>query len=198
MAQINPIFTEQEIQSEEWRIIAAFPKYEVSSLGRVRRCVRGRRTQVGRLATIYYHHPYPRVQLWKDDKRYSANVHQLIAAAFIGHYPSPKHEINHKDANKRNNRANNLEYLTKAEHQAHTKRMGLNPTGDDHWSHRIPERLARGEKHPHAGFTESEVRAIRQELRDGFSLGQIAKKRGVSKSAINHIKHRRSWADLPD
>jgi hypothetical protein len=47
------------------------------------------------------------------------SVHSLIAATFIGERPKG-HVINHKDYNRRNNNASNLEYLTQKENLAHS------------------------------------------------------------------------------
>lgn len=45
-------------------------------------------------------------------------IHKLVAEAFLGNKP-PKHEINHKDGNKSNNHASNLEYVTHKENIRH-------------------------------------------------------------------------------
>ena len=50
----------------------------------------------------------------------SERVHRLVAAAFLGPPPSPQHShVNHKDGDKQNNAASNLEYATPGENRAH-------------------------------------------------------------------------------
>jgi predicted DNA-binding protein YlxM (UPF0122 family) len=52
-----------------------------------------------------------------------------------------------------------------------------------------------GEKHTSARLTEHDVKLIMQ-LVDDLSLGDIADKFDVSKTAIYDIKHARSWKYL--
>ena len=63
---------------------------------------------------------YVRIKI--NGKRYG--LHRLIAELFV---PNPEHksEVNHKDGNKLNNRADNLEWATRSENQKHAYRIGL-------------------------------------------------------------------------
>jgi len=69
-------------------------------------------------------HGYAFVELrigWHYKKYYE--VHKLVADAFLG--PLPKGLVrNHKDFNKLNNCASNLEFLTNKENLAHAKAHG--------------------------------------------------------------------------
>lgn len=101
-------FTETELAQEQWRDIFGYEgAYQVSDLGRVRslkfgrvKVLRARKTNWG----------YVKVQLSKDGKQKTANVHRLVASAFIPNDNIFNNEINHKDENKENNRASNLEW----------------------------------------------------------------------------------------
>ena len=66
---------------------------------------------------------YLRVDLAEDNHRKSKLLHRLVAAAFL---PLPEKidmQLHHKDFNKNNNAADNLEWLTAAEHlKKHSER----------------------------------------------------------------------------
>lgn len=45
----------------------------------------------------------------------SERVHRIVAYAFLGEPPTPQHVVDHIDTNRRNNRPQNLRWLTKLE-----------------------------------------------------------------------------------
>ena len=114
---------------------------------------------------------------------------------FLPARPSPAHEINHKDGNHRNNRADNLEWVTRAENMAHAARTGLMCHGDQHPARRI-EGWSQGEKNGRAKLTADRVALIKRELLDGAKVGAVAKKYGVSSPTIGDIKAGRHWAHV--
>ncbi len=61
---------------------------------------------------------YLTVNICDIDKKRRLNVHRIVAIAFI---PNPDNlsDVNHKDLNKRNNRASNLEWTTHTENIRH-------------------------------------------------------------------------------
>lgn len=116
---------------EEWRDIKGFEgRYQVSNLGRVKSLRRvtqlnGRvRTEPELIMAVTYRAGYPTLILRKDGKRYSRQVHRLVAEAFL---PNPKGLpiINHKDETRTNNCVENLEWCTQQHNirwSAHKKR----------------------------------------------------------------------------
>lgn len=110
---------------EIWKEVEGWPTYEVSNLGRVR-C----------LGTVYRAYKFPKVRAQVWIKKYlcvclcfaqvrrTVAVHRLVARAFIGPVPSGK-QVNHKDADRENNSADNLEYCTLQENISHAMKLGI-------------------------------------------------------------------------
>jgi len=177
--------------SEIWRPIPGYEElYEVSNLGRVRRC-----PKVMALADDGRGR-YPRVRLFKDQDGRFHRVHQLVAAAFIGEKPRG-HEINHKNGNSTDNRPENLEYCTKSENIRHSIHVLGNPTppsGANHNSKTSPETFPRGVKHGNAKLNDAKVRAIRKAYQSGeVSQPDLAREYGVSLKAIWMIVNGVTW-----
>ena len=109
--------------------------YEVSNLGRVRSLDRvlAKRGRAGAMTTQHLKgkklksaratHGYLTVSLWKKNKGQTHCVHVLVANAFIG--DSANADVNHKDGDKLNNAASNLEICTRSENMKHAYRLGL-------------------------------------------------------------------------
>ena len=98
---------------EEWRDIAITDgRYQVSSFGRVRRAIDRSGLRCSRvLKPVFGTIAYPTVHFSMDGRRKRATIHRLVATAFI---PNPGNlpQVNHKDENPANNRADNLEWCT--------------------------------------------------------------------------------------
>lgn len=100
---------------EEWKSIVGFEGiYSVSSLGRVRRDKKGRRTHKGKILKHGFVNGYPFVALVKERKRHVIRVHVLVARAFFGKRPESK-VIDHINRNKEDNSPINLRYVSQAE-----------------------------------------------------------------------------------
>ena len=92
---------------EKWQGIPEYEgKYQVSNLGRLKR------TQDGLiLKPMKATNGYLIACLWKNNKQKKTVVHQLVARAFVPN-PHNYNEVNHKDENKTNNNADNLEWCS--------------------------------------------------------------------------------------
>lgn len=102
---------------ETWKSIKGYEGlYEVSNMGRVRSVPHEVQSYGGRYfktrSVIRKPHivaGYNQVDLCKDGKKHEYKVHRLVAEAFIPH-SSQLQVVNHKDENKINNNADNLEW----------------------------------------------------------------------------------------
>lgn len=127
-----------------WKPIPGYEGiYEVSSDGRVRTSdgkvtysVRhGRRVWAQRVLKTKetwskngkYFAGY-RVALYKDKKCRDYLVHRLEACAFYGEPLDTKLTVNHKDGDRRNNRIENLEFLSRGDNIRHGFATGLYPS----------------------------------------------------------------------
>lgn len=115
-----------ELVSEEWRPIAEYIGYEVSSLGRIRSLPRtviqaNGKPQPQPFRLISTHRGtsgYLCVHIRYAGKRRKIKVHVLVARAFLG-IPPLGHECRHKNRNRRlDPRLDNLEYGTRKENIA--------------------------------------------------------------------------------
>lgn len=122
------------MESEEFLPVSGWPEYQVSNLGRVKslsRLVRGKageRKHAGRILrqfTVGKSREYMGVVLCNAGKIKRARVHILVAAAFIGKCPDG-HDVDHRDFNTKNNRADNLRYLLASVNRGSKKRGGGN------------------------------------------------------------------------
>ena len=70
------------------------------------------------LSPFYNHKGYPKYTLRKDGRQHRLFGHRIVAMAFI---PNPDNlpQVNHKDFNKKNNSAKNLEWVTQDENLRH-------------------------------------------------------------------------------
>ncbi len=125
---------------------------------------------------------YKRVHVSHNGIEYKFLVHRLVAMAFIPN-PDKLPCVNHKDGNKQNNCADNLEWVTYSENQKHAYRTGL--------------RSAKGTKNGQHKLTEKDVEAVRAKYVKGKhtennSYG-LAKKYGVSPKTIQQIVNGVTW-----
>lgn len=109
-------------------------------------------------------------------------VHRLVAELFV---PNPYGyvEVNHKDGNKTNNQATNLEWCSRGHNIAESYRLGL--------------RNAKGVNNSRAILSEEQVRTIRNRLVQ-YEYGltaEIAKEYNVSRNCISNIKLGKAWKE---
>lgn len=89
------------------------------------------------------------VDLYHRGVRTTKRVNRLVAEAFIPN-PENKPEVNHKDGNKHNNNATNLEWATKKENCVHAWENGLVR----------PSYSMLGKKNPNGGRKPKRIRIV--------------------------------------
>ena len=173
--------------------IPGYPGYRVGSDGSVWSCrlqpgsgyTRGPlvSTQWRRLQPSVTAKGYHRVRLSSADfKPRNFKVHRLVALAFIPN-PSGATEVNHKNGNKADNAAGNLEWVTRTANVRHGYRTGL-----------LFNRS--GEEAPNAKLTAADVRTIRQERRNGRTLVSLAAQFKVNYTYLSGVATGRHRAEV--
>lgn len=160
---------------EQWREVPN-TYYSVSDAGRVASRYHGR-------WTIFKPRDngggYLQVKLMLQGVPTDVYVHRLIAAMFLPPRPTPTHQINHVDGDKKNNGPANLEWTTPRQNTAHF-----------HASHKQKKTAKAGR------FTPDQVREIRGRLSKGETKSGLARFYGVSRGAIRAIFARRSFPNV--
>ena len=166
---------------EQWASIAGhYGRYEVSTLGRIRRrsfmdkrgvlhAARGLATSCGNgYATAY---------VGVDGIRAGILVHRAMALAFV---PNPNNlpHVNHIDGNKRNNELSNLEWVTQSENTLHAKRIGL-------WRQKLTEDAVREIRRD---FVKAPTNGVK-----GGNSRELARRFGVTREQVLNVVTRRQW-----
>ena len=103
---------------ETWMSVKEYPNYKISNYGKIYN-----------IKTNIFLKPrdngkgYLYVNLYKNSKTKRYYVHRLVATYFLPN-PENKREVNHKNLDRTDNRAENLEWITSSENQKHKYENG--------------------------------------------------------------------------
>jgi hypothetical protein len=156
---------------EAWRDIEWAPNYSVSNFGNVkgpRGCILKERVDRG---------GYRRVAIYVDGKPKHTMIHRLTCTAFVGARPDG-HEVNHKNCIRHDNRAENLEWVTRQQNAEHRQLHGIHQ---------------RGEQNGNARLTQKQADRLREIIAGGARRGCAATVYGISKSMVGCIARGQNW-----
>lgn len=161
--------------------------YEVSNLGRVRSwrryLDRRRRDEPIILCQSYDKAGYCSVVLCDRQERVNFKVHRLVAHEFISNFQN-RPDVNHIDFDKKNNKLDNLQWVTKSENVMHSVRAGK-------WGDRS------GEKNGANKWSEAQIRIIVAECNEGILFKKdVAKKYNMNSSHLSEILNGKRWKHL--
>jgi hypothetical protein len=170
---------EERFMIERWKRFY-HNAYEISNFGRVRRAMRGKGTQVGRILKpqINGEGKYLAYQFFFRGKFKTFFIHSIVAKLFIGKKPR-RYEVDHVDGNRHNNCADNLEYVTHLENLRRAVRR------------RIENGI--GTKQRSVKLTPAAVRKIRKLINCGWQIKKVAARFAVYDSTILKIKFGKTW-----
>lgn len=162
-----------------WKLIEGASQYFVNEAGEIRGP--GRHGGAAVLKPRRTSNGYLKVSIWRDDGSvWTALVHRLVASQFLPK-PNGMTQVNHKDGNKQNNNAANLEWCSPTENTDHAKKMGL---------------YLKGEAASLAKLNQEQVSEIWRALTVGEKSSSLARRFGVKPATIADIKQGRSWSWL--
>lgn len=157
--------------------------YSVSNCGRIRSDRNTSNTFKGKmLMDRLTQNGYCLVNLFIGHGKKGRNkrIHCLVAEAFIGPRPL-RHDVNHKDGNKRNNRLTNLEYITRSENMLHAVKNGCHKIGSQHGA---------------AKMDEEGVLRMRQLKVNGVKIHELSYIFEISLSTVYKIINRKIWKHI--
>ena len=166
-----------------WKPIKSYEGlYKVSNMGQVKATRRS-----GSRGSILKPAPNKQgdliVGLSKNNKRSPRSINRIVAKHFVKGQ-KPNAQVNHKDGDKANNRASNLEWLSAWHHQLHT--------------YHVLNKRNQGETNGRAKLTEREVKFLRilfYNMPD-TSRTWIAEFYGMSRTSINLVLTFKNWKDF--
>lgn len=173
---------------EQWKDITDFEGlYQVSNLGNIKSIARvstiGRRLKERMLSLkVNKDNGYVYVSLFRQGKTYNKRVHILVAQEWVKN-PNKLPIVHHKDADKENNKVNNLQWATQKTNVNESIKAG--------------NMKVTGSEHPQAKLTEESVYEIKELLATTkLTQKSIAERYGVEKSAISKIKRNITWTHV--
>jgi len=178
-------------EKEDWRDVESYEGiYQVSNMGRVRRISGGRGARPGHVLNPGRdNHGYLLVALYRNRQKTVHRIHCLVCHAFHGCPLSSKYEVNHKNGKKDDNKASNLEWVTRSENESHAYRIlgRKRPRGF----------LPLGDANPFSKLTNDQVRQIRNLWATGdYTQVELSKLFEVSKPTICMIVNRKTWTHI--
>ena len=174
--------------SERWKDIPGYEGlYQASNLGRVKRLGGTPKTVNDRILNGHaIPTGYLQVFLYSDAEGIPHYVHRLVCAAFHGPPPTEKHEVNHLNGVRGDNRAGNLQWVTCSENHRHAYRVLGRKPPDTH-----------GEASGMAKLSRRDVRRIREMYATGkYQQAELGRMFGVKRKTIWDIVHRHTWTHI--
>lgn len=161
--------------NEEWRSINHFPRYQVSSVGRVR-------SVVGKIYKLDVKDGYPCLRL--DGVR--KLVHRLVAEEFIENHDERKVMVDHIDRDRSNNNIANLRWVTPQQNRMNSSKHidGRSQYKGVSWNKEFKKwrvQITWNRKKTHVGYYSDEAEAAK-------AYNEAAKEKFGEYAALNVIE----------
>lgn len=165
-------------------VLSQYPNYVITDQGQIQGPGSGVRASGTPkwLGLVPNHKGYLRVRISTQGKQQLIFVHKLVALAFVGERPSPKHQVCHVNGDRTDNRAVNLRWGTAKENSEDRDRHG---------------KTARGTANGRSKLTPDQVSEIKAQLAVGATNKGLARLYGVAPSTIKQIRRGETWTSVP-
>lgn len=173
--------------TEQWKDIPGYEGfYQISNLGRVKRTAAEKGTRIGRIVTPNKGGDgYQTVRLSRNGVKKTYSTHRIVAIVWIDNHNNYK-QVNHKNGNKLDPRAENLEWCTAKQNMVHARDvLGVTfSTGT----------TIRGTDNGNSKLSDDDVVKIRELYETGrFTHRELAEIYGVNSSSITRAINKKSW-----
>ena len=155
------------IKNLEVRKSERYPNYAVSYCGKVFRI-----SSEKEMSQYINNDGYLRLRVCHNNKPANAATHVMVAECWVPN-PENKPVINHKNGNKSDPNADNLEWVTAADNQRHAVATGLKQSGEDLYNSKL---------------SDEEAHEICKLLTEGLTVSSLALRFNVKKDNIRKIK----------
>lgn len=182
----------QDLEGEIWKRIPGYSLYEISNMGRLKTFNWKGCGRTVIMKPALDGNGYLRTMLKRDSdgKVCTIKVHRLVAITFIPN-PENKPQVNHINAIRSDNRAENLNWMTHAENIKYSFTIGIS--------------CNKGENGPTSKLTYEEAKKIREKFTYGIKGGKklsgqitrkmLAEEYGLSETGIKRILANKTYHD---
>jgi len=163
--------------------VPQYPAYSVTENGEVYRTYYDHNRNIPapkRMKTYLNRDGYEKLAICYHGVRSCVSVHTMVLLAFAGE-PPPLHEGAHINGKRSDNRSCNLMWATPKVNHSHLKIHGTS---------------VNGEKNGNSKLTVQQVMAIKQKLKDGLRITDIARLYLVTNATISAIKRGLCWQHI--
>lgn len=170
------------MRQERWKKIPSFPRYEISTHGRMR-SIRYKGKSLPRAVTpIVGKDGYYKISIYDPlGVRKTCRRARLILETFVGPCPLGK-QAAHLNGNRVDDRLDNLAWVTSKENHSHKKIHGT---------------TSQGINNPKARLSERDVLNIRKWYAQGKYDGvELSRMFNIKHTAIYSIIHRKNWSHI--
>jgi hypothetical protein len=186
---------EKTYWDEEWKSVCfeginKDDKYEISNYGRIRKWekkVNDWAVQKPSNVNGYAYFSFRTDEAITQRKRVTKSLHRLVAEEFLTQTSEEHNNVIHVDFNKWNNHIDNLQWVTRPEMFAHSRKSPKTAAAIERRKGEITN----------SKLTETEVMRLKKKLRRGKTpLYKIAKEFGITHTQLNRIRRGENWAHV--